>query len=348
MEALGGFSDGEWESFAAMFSLEEVDQSHIPISNHANPSTELQLPDNGGSSWFYSLDAFVPNLQSYCVKQDTRSCRSCITTDNSHAAFLFPNSTDFFTPIDEGNFGSSCFSDVLIEEVDKALDNAAAGEDSSTERFVEINVVQGKYPALPPPSQLVDSTGAAKEPMALKRKVNNEDISDNQNKKTRVSADGQKKKKTEERKKNEKRKGKSVEEEGNAGGASEGQCSISYSSDQEENGSQEGQGATSDGGLTRKGRASRGSATDPQSLYARKRRERINERLRMLQKLVPNGTKVDISTMLEEAVHYVKFLQLQIKLLSSDELWMFAPLAYNGLDLGLHQKLSPFGSSLPL
>ena len=33
----------------------------------------------------------------------------------------------------------------------------------------------------------------------------------------------------------------------------------------------------------------------------------------MLQKLVPNGTKVDISTMLEEAVHYVKFLQLQIK-----------------------------------
>ncbi|KAK6143612.1 hypothetical protein DH2020_023960 [Rehmannia glutinosa] len=44
-----------------------------------------------------------------------------------------------------------------------------------------------------------------------------------------------------------------------------------------------------------------------------KRRERINERLRILQSLVPNGTKVDISTMLEEAVQYVKFLQLQIK-----------------------------------
>ncbi|XP_048129673.1 transcription factor bHLH87-like [Rhodamnia argentea] len=60
-------------------------------------------------------------------------------------------------------------------------------------------------------------------------------------------------------------------------------------------------------------KATRGSATDPQSLYARKRRARINERLRILQNLVPNGTKVDISTMLEEAVHYVKFLQLQIK-----------------------------------
>ncbi|XP_010538143.1 PREDICTED: transcription factor bHLH54-like isoform X2 [Tarenaya hassleriana] len=89
-----------------------------------------------------------------------------------------------------------------------------------------------------------------------------------------------------------------------------------------------------------KARAGKGTATDPQSLYAR-RRERINERLKILQSLVPNGTKVDISTMLEEAVHYVKFLQLQIKLLSSDDLWMYAPLAYNGgFDtMGLHHNL---------
>nr|GMC54330.1 transcription factor bHLH85-like [Ipomoea batatas] len=70
-----------------------------------------------------------------------------------------------------------------------------------------------------------------------------------------------------------------------------------------------------------------------------RRREKINERLRILQSLVPNGTKVDISTMLEEAVHYVKFLQLQIKLLSSDDLWMYAPIAYNGMDIGLYQKM---------
>ncbi|CAH2046995.1 unnamed protein product [Thlaspi arvense] len=80
-------------------------------------------------------------------------------------------------------------------------------------------------------------------------------------------------------------------------------------------------------------------ANDPQSLYARKRRERINDRLKTLQSLVPNGTKVDISTMLEDAVHYVKFLQLQIKLLSSDDLWMYAPLAHNGLNMGLHHNL---------
>ncbi|KAM3338003.1 hypothetical protein P3S68_032329 [Capsicum galapagoense] len=64
-------------------------------------------------------------------------------------------------------------------------------------------------------------------------------------------------------------------------------------------------------------------------------RERINERLRILQNLVPNGTKVDISTMLEEAVHYVKFLQIQIKLLSSDDMWMYAPIAYNGMGIDL-------------
>ncbi|KAL3732966.1 hypothetical protein ACJRO7_022483 [Eucalyptus globulus] len=88
-------------------------------------------------------------------------------------------------------------------------------------------------------------------------------------------------------------------------------------------------------------KATKGSATDSQSLYARRRRARINERLRILQNLVPNGSKVDISTMLEEAVHYVKFLQLQIKLLSSDELWMYAPLAYNGMDVNLSHITFP-------
>lgn len=79
--------------------------------------------------------------------------------------------------------------------------------------------------------------------------------------------------------------------------------------------------------------------------------------------------------MLEEAAQYVKFLQLQIKvrthvfywiilnyileeplvrvfvfincvvlqLLSSDDMWMYAPIAYNGMNLGLgfDIKISP-------
>ncbi|KAL4361099.1 hypothetical protein GQ457_04G002990 [Hibiscus cannabinus] len=121
-----------------------------------------------------------------------------------------------------------------------------------------------------------------------------------------------------------------------------GQSWASCSSEDDSNASPESNsGSTGDAALNLNGktRASRGAATDPQSLYARKRRERINERLRILQNLVPNGTKVDISTMLEEAVQYVKFLQLQIKLLSSDDLWMYAPIAYNGMDIGLDLKV---------
>ncbi|KAK4284487.1 hypothetical protein QN277_001312 [Acacia crassicarpa] len=90
-----------------------------------------------------------------------------------------------------------------------------------------------------------------------------------------------------------------------------------------------------------KSMSAKSPATDPQSVYARRRRERINERLKILQNLVPNGTKVDISTMLEEAVQYVKFLQLQIKLLSSDDLWMYAPIAYNGMNIGLDLNITP-------
>ncbi|KAK1383100.1 putative transcription factor bHLH086 [Heracleum sosnowskyi] len=60
---------------------------------------------------------------------------------------------------------------------------------------------------------------------------------------------------------------------------------------------------------------------DPQSIAAKNRRERISERLKTLQDLVPNGSKVDLVTMLEKAISYVKFLQLQVKVLATDELW---------------------------
>ncbi|KAG6475122.1 transcription factor RHD6-like isoform X2 [Zingiber officinale] len=60
---------------------------------------------------------------------------------------------------------------------------------------------------------------------------------------------------------------------------------------------------------------------DSQSVAAKNRRERISERLKILQDLVPNGTKVDLVTMLEKAISYVKFLQLQVKVLATDEFW---------------------------
>ncbi|KAI5395058.1 Transcription factor une12 [Lathyrus oleraceus] len=79
-------------------------------------------------------------------------------------------------------------------------------------------------------------------------------------------------------------------------------------------------------------RARRGQATDPHSIAERVgsrifskiwifcllimlnlRRERIAERIRALQELVPSVNKTDRAAMLDEIVDYVKFLRLQVK-----------------------------------
>jgi len=67
-------------------------------------------------------------------------------------------------------------------------------------------------------------------------------------------------------------------------------------------------------------RARRGQATDPHSIAERLRRERIAERIRSLQELVPTVNKTDRAAMIDEIVDYVKFLRLQVKVLSMSRL----------------------------
>ncbi|TKY74948.1 Transcription factor bHLH74 [Spatholobus suberectus] len=64
-------------------------------------------------------------------------------------------------------------------------------------------------------------------------------------------------------------------------------------------------------------RARRGQATNSHSLAERVRREKISERLRLLQELVPGCNKITgKAVMLDEIINYVQSLQQQVEILS--------------------------------
>ncbi|EOY15746.1 hypothetical protein QUC31_000699 [Theobroma cacao] len=377
MESLAAFPDGEWDSFNRMFSTEELDftqqilhQFSFPMEHDEglsfiNSSTFCPIPEGTMSiagvteSLSYSSNA-IDSTFHYNSQESSQSSNS------SGSVFVSPPNLETYCL--SGSNHVAVTNDITMS-LDMSMDIGGVGDKitgsfppvfPNLAREDTVNVIEdlstdslGKLLDASHPSA---NTVLANE-LLLKRKFDvlelhaegdkmiiNSNSSENAKRRPRVSKDASKVYKNVQSKKNRKISLNGNEGESNIG--SDGQSSSTCSSE-DDIVSQDTNGvATSDSkaspalNLNGKTRASRGSATDPQSLYARKRRERINERLRILQNLVPNGTKVDISTMLEEAVHYVKFLQLQIKLLSSDDLWMYAPIAYNGIDIGLNEKIS--------
>ncbi|XP_010522761.1 PREDICTED: transcription factor UNE12 [Tarenaya hassleriana] len=91
-------------------------------------------------------------------------------------------------------------------------------------------------------------------------------------------------------------------------------------------------------------RARRGQATDPHSIAERLRRERIAERIRALQELVPTVNKTDRAAMIDEVVDYVKFLRLQVKVLSMSRLGGAGAVAPLVTDMPLSSSVEEEGS----
>ncbi|XAR67854.1 hypothetical protein NMG60_11002781 [Bertholletia excelsa] len=97
-------------------------------------------------------------------------------------------------------------------------------------------------------------------------------------------------------------------------------------------------------------RARRGEATDSHSLAERVRREKISERMKLLQALVPGCDKVTGKALvLEEIINYIQSLQNQVEFLSM-KIASLTPMFYDfGMDLdafmanpeGVNSVLSP-------
>ncbi|CAM0911918.1 unnamed protein product [Alopecurus aequalis] len=86
-------------------------------------------------------------------------------------------------------------------------------------------------------------------------------------------------------------------------------------------------------------RARRGQATDSHSLAERVRRERISQRMKFLQDLVPGCNKViGKALMLDEIINYVQSLQRQVEFLSM-KLATVNPLDFSSLPSLLHKDM---------
>ncbi|XP_039802818.1 transcription factor PHYTOCHROME INTERACTING FACTOR-LIKE 13-like isoform X2 [Panicum virgatum] len=83
--------------------------------------------------------------------------------------------------------------------------------------------------------------------------------------------------------------------------------------------------------------AKRRRAAEVHNLSERRRRDRINERMKTLQELIPHCNKTDKASMLDEAIEYLKSLQLQLQMM-----WMGGGMAAAApvmFPAGVHQYM---------
>ncbi|KAF5732521.1 hypothetical protein HS088_TW17G00048 [Tripterygium wilfordii] len=88
--------------------------------------------------------------------------------------------------------------------------------------------------------------------------------------------------------------------------------------------------------------ARRNRAAEVHNLSERRRRDRINEKMKALQELIPHCNKTDKASMLDEAIEYLKSLQLQLQVM-----WMasgMAPMVFPGVQHYLSRMSVGMGS----
>ncbi|GMI73521.1 phytochrome interacting factor 3-like 5, PHY-INTERACTING FACTOR 1 [Hibiscus trionum] len=102
-------------------------------------------------------------------------------------------------------------------------------------------------------------------------------------------------------------------------------------------------------------------AAEVHNLSERRRRDRINEKMRALQELIPRCNKSDKASMLDEAIEYLKSLQLQVQMMSMGcgmvpmmfpGVQQYMPTMGMGMGMDIGRPMMPFpnvlaGSPLP-
>ncbi|PWA82746.1 Basic helix-loop-helix leucine zipper transcription factor [Artemisia annua] len=108
----------------------------------------------------------------------------------------------------------------------------------------------------------------------------------------------------------------------------------------------------------------RSRAAEVHNLSERRRRDRINEKMKALQELIPRCNKSDKASMLDEAIEYLKSLQMQVQMMSMGcgmVPMMFpgvqqyvSPMAMGmgmgmgmGMDMGMNRPMVPYPAILP-
>lgn len=93
------------------------------------------------------------------------------------------------------------------------------------------------------------------------------------------------------------------------------------------------------------GSSRRTRAAEVHNLSEKRRRERINEKMKALQELIPHCNKTDKASMLDEAIEYLKSLQLQLQVM-----WMgsgMAPMMFPGVQHYMSRMAMGMGMPQP-